>query len=441
MAIIKLVCQGCGARLDVDDGAQIVTCEYCGTQNQIKQTRVPQPPPPQQVDHAHHHYHHHPAQPTAAPRRLMVLGLLPLLIGLGVTGFVLSKTTDVAERISARVGGGGGEAELKVFWNSGRPLVADLNGDGSDDMLAMGSISGETKVQLFALSGTDDQPLWRVELGTHASMPGTPRVLYAAESNLALFALGAALHAYDGKTGDSRWLASMPDVVEHVAMGEGVLWVAATDGSFHHVTLADGSVKGVDAWPEQGLTLLPEDKRFELIPSTWEPGLASDAFDDLRVVQAFCPRDRRIMAMDDGRMAAPRCPEAPGLAFATRRKGSSVPFLVGYDPQTKAERWRQQMTTPGSIEGVKGGFGQPRAVFVGDGEAIVSFARASDDGVSRLRRLQLSDGEVVWEQTVKTHLGQVDGLRVGSDRLYLVSAGAVHRFDLATGEFRGRLGR
>src|SRR5689334_7836999 len=112
MAIVKLVCQGCGANLDALSQSPVIRCGYCGTNNQIKQTFQPTPPPPQYA----------PPQNFAPPKQpvfqgeqpatrsgmttfVVLLAVIPLVIGGVITWFLARSGIESFEQFSQKLDG------------------------------------------------------------------------------------------------------------------------------------------------------------------------------------------------------------------------------------------------------------------------------------------------------------------------------------------------
>lgn len=472
MPIVKLVCQGCGANLDAPDTSRIVECGYCHTRNHIKPTvyqEAPRPIPPQ------------PIQPQPMPQQVVqyqlqanqqlkqtqqaskaggvialfiVLGaLLPLVIGGVVAWTSLRGVTITGEPQRGQGGGralvveGGGDQALVVearryIWRSGRPLFADVSGDQVDDVVGLIMPFGNSNLSLIAVDGATWQGLWEVSIGDVSTMSGQQQVYFLPAQKLVLVSLGASLHAYDQATGQQRWIANLPDRPDVVALAdESSLFTHNIDDSLSTVTLADGKV-GVHAGKVDAKqhVRVRNDAGYDLIPSNSKLDLGREPFEDLSLEVAFCPPE--LVEFQTKPVWGPDevpCTYARGLAWAARKKGTQVPFLVGYDPKSKKELWRQQLGTAGSLETVDGGFGQPRAEFAGD-DAIVSFVPSGQDN-ARIRRISLLDGASRWEVTLeRTSTENVDGMAVGRDRVLVNYGGRVEVLNLADGSVIERLG-
>ena len=459
MAIVKLVCQGCGANLDVLDTSEITTCGYCGTQNHLRQQQQPQPPPPQQIQTQAQMHMAHAQKATQGARRgvlaiILITALAPILLGGFITYMVTKTTSSVVEGFEGfggvgaqgrTINQGKGRAQAKNVrryrWHSQRPFVTDVNGDGSEDLVGLIEERGRAQVLLTAMSGSDWSTLWETELGDRAQMPGQPVLRLDPESSLALFALGATLHAYELETGKERWIASLPDKVDRVFREGDHLWVATIDKSGSLVELEQGKVSPADAKrPSSDSKVLRTDEGYELIPEERTLDLKTNQYKGLKVEAAFCNKEDAPVALGRRSPITPGgCKGPHGLAYAVRRKGTQVPFLVGYNRKTKAERWRVQLTKAGTLETVESGFGQPRAELAGD-DAIISFVPTNDDEHPRIRRISLKDGSTKWEVKLsETSTENVDGIVAGQERVFVTFAG-IQVFSFADGTHEATLG-
>ncbi|MCA9680851.1 MAG: PQQ-binding-like beta-propeller repeat protein [Myxococcales bacterium] len=456
MAIVKLVCQGCGANLDADSNTRVVQCQYCGTANALKQTVAappPQPQPPPQPAYIP------PPPPQIAfpqPQRsgsgvgliITFAALLPVLIGVGVTIFAVSSAQQLTEEITSQVLGGNSAAATQdgrnFRWESGRPYIADVDGDGTEDIVGLIQPNGGSEIVVTAFSGKDWSSMWEAKVGDRSTMPGQPELRFLPEQKLALFALGTTLHAYDAKTGSERWVANLPDKIDAVALDGDKLWVRTIDETGSFVTIADGKVDKAEATPPASAKAMRTDAGYELIPDERTLDLEYQQFEGLSVQAAYCPKEEQGI-LSAHSFDKKECSNPHGLAFATREKGSQVPFLLAYDRKSKAEQWRVQLTAAGSLETVDTGFGQPRIELIGppdqQSDAIVSFVRSNESNDARIRRFALADGSSKWEVVITRKTTEnVDGMVAGSTRLFVNYGGGLHVLDLGTGESQAKLG-
>ena len=443
MAIVKLVCQGCGANLDVLDNQRTFECGYCGITNRITKPAHEQPaapsPVPQQLAQLQNHLITSQSKTRGGIVGIFVLliTVLPLVV-VGIVMFTVFRTTtdSAMNTITAVFGGGSGAgADGRDYsWDSSRPFIDDVNGDGTEDVVGLIRLQGSQEVLLMAMSGTDWSTLWEIELGKRSEMPGQTELRYEPKSQLLSFSIGTTMTAYDAKTGAERWISNFSDGIDEVRLDGDHLWVGTIDKKGSEVSLADGKVTPGEAEPSDSAVLLRDDEGYELIPALDDIDLPDKKLGDLRVVQGFCPKHELSRAGN----GTHHCAHPRGLVYAVRSKGTQVPFWVGYDPVAKTESWRVQLTKPGTLETVDSGFGQPRAELFGD-DAVVAFV--PEDNNSRIRRISLVDGSTAWEVTLTQTMGSnVEGMVVASDRVFVTYGASVHVLSLADGAEQAVLG-
>jgi LSD1 subclass zinc finger protein len=418
--VIKLACQSCHANLEVASGTEVVHCQYCGTQNHIQ---IRPPEPEVQV----HVVHHVPA-PTHVHRRggskWGLLGvLLPVVMGLGITAYTMDRSGQLdlgaLTRGNSPLGTGTGTGATGFNVQSARPFIVDANGDGTDDyVFLITKPLADSSIHLSAYSGTDHTELWQTaSLGTMQSISGQPAVYMAPDA--ALVSIGASVTAYGLANGTRRWTGNLPDRPKRFAWRGETLVVETVDETASAIDLAQGKVTKTQ--PDAGDRAARSDAGYDLIVSDAELDLASDQFPELRVQQAFCPTEAR--------KGPEECDYPRGLAYATRVKGSAVPFLIGYTRPDLESHWQEQLTPPGSIQTLDTGFNQLRAEIMGE-RAVVSYQVSGQ--TPHLRMLNLADGATVWD--VDLDLGDrgpgyINGVVQSESRILVQTWVSVHVLD------------
>lgn len=446
--VIKLVCQGCNAALEVDEGQRQVNCTYCGTPNHIQRQpaaapappRAPHPPPPPaHVPGPPAHVVRHTPVVVNRPRRGRFLGfLIPLMLSIGITAAVVVQTGQIdlgdynldglEDLMDSKALSGTGNTGFHV--HSARPLIADADGDGTEDVVLVTRTKGSTQnLQLTAFSGADWKELWETEsFGDLSSLAGNLAVYYHDETVLVM--AGTSVRAFDLATGTLRWTTNLTDKVDRVsAGGEGKVIVETIDEVMNLVDLASGDL-GTAATHGHALFA---DQGFALIPSDAEMDLKYDQFEGLRVDQAFCPRDLRT--------GPETCDHPRGVAIAERNKGTRIPYVVGYDRESKEMLWKVQVTPDGSVETASGGVG-PRIEVLGE-RGLLTYQIGSDP--PRMRMMGLGDGKAYWDVAMEfsgptARSGRVDGAVQTEKRIYVKALTDLYVFDAKDGKRIGQLG-
>ena len=141
-----LRCEQCSAPLEFT-GSPIVTCRYCGMQNQIEVPIPPAPPAPQRPQVVV------PVMPTAVPARTyagLVVGLIVgamVLVG-AISAFVLSRGSTAFS------------TESSFFGTMGSLCELDANGDQIPDLVSLFATTGQPS--LAAVDGTTQRVLWNL---------------------------------------------------------------------------------------------------------------------------------------------------------------------------------------------------------------------------------------------------------------------------------------
>lgn len=380
-------------------------------------------------------------RPQASGSRAGIIvfaAVVPLFVG----GMVAFLALDGVDSITRSANGGRALAGDRQYqWQSGRPFATDLDGDGSEDLLGIIQVMGTPNLSIVALSGADWHVLWETDIGDRSTMPEQPLLRFVDDHDTVVFAMGAAIRAFDGKTGQAKWVANLPDKTSMIVLDGDQLWARSIDESIHTIALATGSVTPTKGEPSATAKPLRTDYGYDLIPSNRQLGLEYEQFADVRIETAFCPPELLAVTLEPVRgFESIPCTWKHGLAWASRTKGTSVPFLIGYDPATKQERWRNQLTPPGSLETIDSGFNQPRAEFVDD-DAVISFSPSTANGAATIRRIDMATGASEWEITLDRKMTEnVDGMVIGKDRLYVDHGGCMVVIELANGNLIERLG-
>jgi len=226
--VIAILCPQCGASLKVDRDAATATCDYCGTTSQVQrrsrilQIPVRTAPPPGQ-----------PSYPVARQVRSRssnagaVVSLLAV-IGGGVGVYMCLTRNHLF---------GGGDRS----WDSSRPLLYDVNGDGVMDVLGRSRYvrSGDT-VHMIAIDGKDGSTLWESgSLGPRGDHYQDP--LAIAGNVLLQGDQQGGVSGWDVIGGKRTWRVDLGERVAAMCAGDAAHVVIETkDKRRHLIDLSDG---------------------------------------------------------------------------------------------------------------------------------------------------------------------------------------------------------
>ncbi|MCB9569562.1 MAG: PQQ-binding-like beta-propeller repeat protein [Myxococcales bacterium] len=314
-------------------------------------------------------------------------------------------------------------SDIRVM--SDHPFIIEVQ--GTPHLLARVSprFRGDT-VRLQPLSG--GAPVWERPLKGGNKKYSTA-LYYDELDGLALIAEGFQIAAVTVETGEERWSAALSDEVEAIGRRDGDLVVRTKDEQDRRINPASGAVTPATLGPAEGERLRDDSRLRSYVDRIYDHIMPLDG---LAIELFLCgPGHRRP---DFGDLDRLPCSDTHGLLFATRRPGTSLPFLVGYDTTTQVERWRRPLLSP--EDPVETSSEEPSVARIGD-DVVVAYGEFAP----RILRVGLEDGSLRWEKRLPgdarfgvfvTHTG---GLLLVKDD------GALRSLDPESGELRGCIGR
>jgi hypothetical protein len=315
-------------------------------------------------------------------------------------------------------------------FESERPLVTDLDGDGEDDVVARVRLGGGREETVVALSGKGWRELWRTPLvGTRGGKlhPGGDAVLVSQ---------GNELRALEPKTGAERWKAPLDDAVSLVLPRGDKVAVELRNGSTVELYLATGAPAENKAKPIKELPR--HDERLWLSNLGREFAPPAAALARLRFEMFYCPDAQllrgktvtRTQGFITQRSTTYGCKAQRALAFATAAKGTRFPFLVGLGRGGKI-LWEERMTPPKTMETVAG----TPAADVSNDRAVVAYQLSR--GGAHLAAVELTGGKVLWQKNLaegQVRAPRIRGVVLRRDRIYLRAGEELWVFGFAGGE-------
>lgn len=230
MKLVVLKCPECNATVRTGEDATRVRCDYCGAEALV-QRRAGILRRPLRVDAD-------PGGPTRVATEVATwwayIPVAALLLGMlapPVIGVVLCNVArvDQARREADR---------LRPRWGGRGVLVADVNGDGTADIVGSAYQLGSPKnVQLIAaVDGAGGKLLWL------APLPGEDRGVATLAGGLVVHGAGAKVMGIGLRDGRVRWSATLDEKVQGLCAGDdgASVLVRTADERLHPLKLADG---------------------------------------------------------------------------------------------------------------------------------------------------------------------------------------------------------
>lgn len=450
---IAVRCPHCGASLQVDPRADSATCAYCGTTSLLrgKPTMVPGEPPVIVV------------RPRGGGGMIAFAVIVAAVV---MTVLVLTfmaaspsppsqaiAAMDVAPQVvhpvaaepPAPVIDDAPRREVERLETGRRPLLADVDGDGLDDVVALAALhEGERRWDAFvAFSGATGEQLWQV------AVPEDARGTFAAVAHGRLLVLGGAgqVSGHDLATGQQQWSTALGD--------RGLRLCAATEPDAVLVPTADARVLQLDVKtgkqsPSKATTCTPlpgdqdlaDDDPRDRTDTRAPPGVVAVRCGSVRVIgsQNFTVPDacRKRAQVDPDRLgglvahALWQTPQG-WLILGVRDPGTHTPLLARM--QDRAIAWKIDVPDGNPLLADEGG---PSPVALA-GDLVIAGYTLQKDSRQFIGAFALSDGARRWHVEVPGGK-RVDRAAAAGKQLLLYAAGSIFVLDVTTGALLRTIG-
>jgi len=388
MKLVQIKCESCGAKLNVDEGAAWVSCEYCQTRSKIQPAAALSVRPP--LSRSEQASGSSPRNPGEKSK---VSVLLPI-IAVATIGLVIWLLNGIA---------------FGTKWEGiGRALFVDLNGDGVLDPIGRTrSIGPSDSINVAAFDGKTGDLLWEGErLGSYTeSYLGK---LSVTQSTILYGSEQGEVWAFAVEDGKERWRVPVGDKVERFCQeSEGQAGVLTADERYLRLNLDDGSAGEAAGGECQAL----EHDRHDGANVEIRRGSVGYDIDGMGVQNAYSRGG-------DGRLVI------GGYA----RPGTRVPMLAVFNQGTLS--WKNELPGVDRLGAAEG----PPAKVDSDDEHVAAIFKSKDiHSPGRVALFSMDDGRRLWETSLPS-ARPISSVQITKHRIYVTTWGRLTAFDPKTGE-------
>ena len=413
---METTCKNCAAALSPADGAESVTCQFCGATTRLRGAAKPGAAA---------------VALEAAPRKVhagfRIVMIAVLLVVLGVVWMVRKIVASTGKREAPAAAvvkpeqptPPSGDGDDHWEWQgTGAALVTDVDGDGVDDIIGrLRFMRAGDAIRIAALSGATGKPLWQTaSIGTYSDSYQGPLML--AGKRLVHADPRGMIRGLDLATGRVLWSFQATDVLRTECLGEADdLVLELEDRTWIDLSLVDGTSTPGRA-PARCAAPASDGVEIEAaITSTWPDGHGA---------QVEGMGIRRLLRRGEG----------PVIAVGARHPGSQVPMLARLDDGAVA--WKVVVPSGNPMDAADLAF---EVVTVSDADVCALYLLRS--AAPRITCLDLESGTRRWDVEMATKPGRSVSPRslvARGGKLYLTSVGHLQTYDLATGKLLRLIG-
>lgn len=391
---------------------QAVSCPYCGAQSLIDRGRKPTTAPPPQGMHV--------IRIAPSPSKAVAVALLGGVMSLVVTGGVAATLFALRAPGTSKLGAAPlvGAAARTQFTDL--PMLADVNGDGSPDVIGKTRIPGGEE-WIAAYDGRNGKPLWRTPALVKEATTYDSRRAVVFDRLISVDALGK-VQAYDLRTGAPSWSVPLGEKARRVCQGDGAIVVETVDDVRHGLAPATGQrrelAKGAAC---AAVSSSNESAGYRIV--------GTSDFGDFGL-----PALHEIEGMYGNKALIPSGP-GPRFVLGSRNKGSRIAMVAAVDG--KKVLWKEAV--PG-VDPLTTKLGDPDAATYAGGLLVVPYDMNAQDGGTRLACFHGATGKRLWDVQVHKKTRVTSGITASATDVFYATWTAVYVLSLQTGQLRYVIG-
>lgn len=414
---VQLKCPNCGATLQTAETALQMTCTYCGQVSRIQQRsrvlqRLQPPVGPSNL----------PVVTRPASSTRWVIFAVAVVFAGATAGSALFIGRQAVRRAKlADTSVAASERGWSASWD-GRPVIADVDGDGVEDLIGMTRYQQGDQAKLAAFSGVTGKLLWESPgLGKHTDATG----LVAAAGDKVLRATSdGRVHAHERATGARAWALDLGEKTAAFCSGDaGAVIVATADQRAHRLELATGvrsdapALRIEDEWSEPRRDARDHRAVCDRISDNnnrWTAGAVRTRRYGAAEIPGFSPS------------IVLRTPAQGAIAVGSRTPGTSVPMLAALDSKLRTARWTAVIP---SSDVLNARSPEDRIALTDD---LIAVTYHGSDNKVRLTTFALADGVRRWDVPVALDWN-LSGVAVTRRAVVVAAWSRLQAFDLKTG--------
>ncbi len=456
MQMLSLDCPKCGAHLPPKDPRGQVSCEYCGASFQAAQARgartlAGQAIDPRQLaqmiaDELRRQPNPQPVRPAPPPsiygpspegphlataRRgcagvsavfVVIVTLVPVGLGLFFSGVLaeipgLSGVPGLGQVVEST-------EHLLYDRAGGLPQPVEIGGKPALLCRTRKVMAGD---ELFvdAYDARSVNRLWRIgPLGTYTNAYQAVH-FGASGSRLVVSDAEPSLHIHDLETGAELKSLALTDRVASVCaappeQGKSLVWIEQVDARTHLVDLEAMTMSEAPRpeWcPDQGRARMWHE---------WTPGVDNViATEEAPQVEGLRPE----VAFVEG---------DAGVVFGVKETGTAFPMMAGFDPGTKAVRYKQEIAAidPGQVRP-----GSAEHAALHGGRFFTVYGSGSD--FWHATAFDAESGARLWHTDLRPifAVDSINGIKATADHVFVVRTSSLEVFSADAGELLGTIGK
>jgi outer membrane protein assembly factor BamB len=257
----------------------------------------------------------------------------------------------------------------KPSWWTSYPVIADVDGDGVDDVIGFDRNVSRDRMKLTAFSGKTGHVLWHTaSLGTYTTAYQSG--IYAAPGVVVLWDQTAHVTGFDLKTGVKRWSVSAAEVVKGACSAGNAVVLSTADKRQWSLDLTTGALAA------NGTGCTPDTHgAFDAMTGAHEKEDAHPKVDGMSVDNVYTRGT------------------GPTIALGSRSPGTAVPMIAALDA-SGAVLWKADI--PGH-DPLTANTGTPRSAAISDTLVAVTYERS-----------RATPTLVVFDRTKGTRLYEID---------------------------------